>query len=79
MVSSQIILDSTGRLLTYGALLVTIVFTAFSFAFYVGLGSIFPEYSTVPHAFATVIFSLMMSVRALRFVSHKAMLLSASN
>ncbi|KAF4741314.1 hypothetical protein FOZ62_020697, partial [Perkinsus olseni] len=58
----QILLRSTRQLLVFGALLVIVVFTGFSFAFYAGLGSVAPEYSNITHAFATAVFSLMMSV-----------------
>ncbi|KAF4707507.1 Polycystic kidney disease [Perkinsus olseni] len=59
----QILLRSTRQLLVFGALLVIVVFTGFSLAFYAGLGSIVPEYSNITHAFATAVFSLMMSLR----------------
>ncbi|KAF4695195.1 Polycystic kidney disease [Perkinsus olseni] len=59
----QILLRSTRQLLVFGALLVIVVFTGFSFAFYAGLGSVAPEYSNITHAFATAVFSLMMSLR----------------
>ncbi|KAF4663913.1 putative tubulin polyglutamylase ttll1, partial [Perkinsus chesapeaki] len=59
----RVLEHSARQLLVFGSLLVIVVFTGFSLAFYVGIGSIASDYSNSTHAFATAVFSLMMTLR----------------